>query len=110
MDEGMEQHCVGVLAEALKVGRTLLLVTHRPALLALVERIIVIDQNSGGLLLDGPRDQVLAHLARGRVQPGANPQPTASVTPAVAAGSAPAGTPPAGTPPASAPAAGPVPA
>ncbi len=73
MDEGMEQHCVAVLAEALQAGRTMLLVTHRPALLALVERIVVIDPNGGGVLLDGPRDQVLAHLARSR-QPAQAPQ------------------------------------
>ncbi|RZS52133.1 ATP-binding cassette domain-containing protein [Sphaerotilus mobilis] len=93
MDEGMEQHCVGILAEALKAGQTMLLVTHRPALLALVERIVVIDPNSGGVLLDGPRDQVLAHLARARA-PAANAQSAqsqqASQAPQVAAGSVPA--------------------
>ncbi|MGY0195870.1 ATP-binding cassette domain-containing protein [Leptothrix sp. BB-4] len=79
MDEGMEQHCVAVLAEALKAGRTMLLVTHRPALLALVDRIVVIDPQNGGVLLDGPRDAVLSQLARSR-QPAA--QPNAAAQPA----------------------------
>ncbi|WP_175748258.1 type I secretion system permease/ATPase [Burkholderia ambifaria] len=42
-------------------GRTLLLVTHRPSLLTLVDRLIVMDQ--GRVVADGPKDQVLAALA-----------------------------------------------
>jgi len=40
---------------------TLVVVTHRPAVLELVSRVIVVD--SGRLVLDGPRDQVLAALS-----------------------------------------------
>ncbi|MDN3921779.1 type I secretion system permease/ATPase [Roseateles violae] len=40
---------------------TLIVVTHRPAVLELVSRVIVVD--SGRLVLDGPRDQVLAALS-----------------------------------------------
>ena len=40
---------------------TLVVVTHRPAVLELVQRIVVVD--SGRLVMDGPRDQVLAALS-----------------------------------------------
>jgi ATP-binding cassette subfamily C protein LapB len=40
---------------------TLVVVTHRPAVLELVSRIVVVD--SGRVVLDGPRDQVLAALS-----------------------------------------------
>ncbi len=46
-------------------GRTLVLVTHRPSLLDLVERVVVIRE--GRVAMDGPRDEVLRRLAgRGR--------------------------------------------
>jgi len=65
--------------------RTLVMVTHRPAVLELVERVIVVDQ--GRVVLDGPKAQVLAALsgapaqaqaqARPQAQPQAQPQPHA---------------------------------
>ncbi|MFS0738514.1 type I secretion system permease/ATPase [Sphingomonas sp. 1P06PA] len=42
--------------------RTLLLVTHRPPLLQLVNRIILLDQ--GRVVADGPRDEVLKQITR----------------------------------------------
>lgn len=41
--------------------QTLVVVTHRPSLLSLVDRIIVIDD--GKVVADGPKDHVLASLA-----------------------------------------------
>ena len=41
--------------------RTLLVATHKPALLQLVDRIIVID--NGRVVLDGPKDTILASLS-----------------------------------------------
>jgi ATP-binding cassette, subfamily C, bacterial LapB len=41
-------------------GRTLILVTHRPPLLALVDRIILLDK--GKVIADGPRDAILAKI------------------------------------------------
>ncbi|MEQ4585221.1 MAG: hypothetical protein ABN483_16550, partial [Pantoea agglomerans] len=38
-------------------GRTLVLVTHRPALLKMVDRIVVMD--NGRIVADGPRDEIL---------------------------------------------------
>lgn len=48
---------------------TLVVVTHRPAVLELVSRIVVMD--AGRLVMDGPRDQVLAALSG--VRPTAPP-------------------------------------
>jgi len=47
---------------------TLVVVTHRPAVLELVTRIVVVD--AGRPVLDGPRDQVLAALSGVRPAPG----------------------------------------
>jgi len=58
---------------------TLVLVTHRPAVLELVQRIVVVD--AGKVVMDGPKAQVLAALsgarpatqaATGQVRPAAN--------------------------------------
>ncbi|RTL33802.1 MAG: type I secretion system permease/ATPase [Burkholderiales bacterium] len=48
---------------------TLVVVTHRPAVLELVQRIVVVD--AGRVVMDGPRDQVLAALSG--VRPAAPP-------------------------------------
>lgn len=45
---------------------TLVMVTHRPAVLELVSRIVVVD--AGRVVMDGPKDQVLAAL-QGRPAP-----------------------------------------
>jgi ATP-binding cassette subfamily C protein LapB len=43
--------------EAETKGRTLILITHRPTMVRLVERVILLDQ--GKVVADGPRDKVL---------------------------------------------------
>ena len=45
-------------------GRTMVLVTHRPPLLQLVARIILVD--GGKIVQDGPRDEVLKQITRPR--------------------------------------------
>ena len=47
--------------------RTLVMVTHRPAVLALVDRLIVVD--GGKVVMDGPKAQVLAALGGGQPAP-----------------------------------------
>ncbi len=42
-------------------GKTLLLMTHKPSLLALVDRLIIIE--NGHLVADGPRDEVIKALS-----------------------------------------------
>ena len=49
-------------------GKTVLLVTHRSTLLALVDRLIVID--NGTIAADGPKDDVMQALRQGRVGRG----------------------------------------
>lgn len=46
-------------------GRTLLIATHRMSLLSLVNRVIVLD--NGKLIVDGPRDKVMAALNAGQI-------------------------------------------
>lgn len=43
-------------------GKTLILMTHKPSLLSLVDRLIVID--NGHLIADGPKEEILQALAR----------------------------------------------
>lgn len=59
IDTAAERAIIERIAEARR-GKTLVLVTHRPALLALVGRIIVLEQ--GRVVADGPRDSVLSQL------------------------------------------------
>jgi len=49
-------------------GKTLVLITHRTALLDLVDRLVVIDQ--GRIVADGPKAQVIEALRQGRVGSG----------------------------------------
>ncbi len=46
-------------------GKTMLMITHRTSLLELVDRILVID--AGKIVADGPRDQVVEALRKGRI-------------------------------------------
>ena len=61
MDAQTEQGLMDRLSGEMQ-GRTLLLITHRPQLLRLVSRIILLDQ--GRVVADGPRDRILAQLTR----------------------------------------------
>lgn len=60
MDDEQERRCLGVLAQQAQQGKTLLIVTHKPSVLPLVNRIIVIS--GSGIVLDGPRDAVLQEM------------------------------------------------
>jgi len=66
MDFATENAFVAALLEYLK-GRTLVLVTHKPTLLALVDRIIVLD--GGRVVADGPKDKVLQALSQASSPP-----------------------------------------
>lgn len=61
MDEQLEEHVIRQMKSWLE-GRTLVLVTHRPALLKLVDRLIVID--NGRVIADGPKDQILKAVSK----------------------------------------------
>ncbi len=62
IDPASEQKLIGRL-RALK-DTTILLVTHRMAMLALIDRLIVMDR--GRVVADGPRDEVLKSLSQQR--------------------------------------------
>ncbi|MEM7651537.1 MAG: ATP-binding cassette domain-containing protein, partial [Pseudomonadota bacterium] len=47
-------------------GKTFILITHKHAMLDMVDRLIMLDQ--GRVILDGPRDEVIAELQSGKVE------------------------------------------
>jgi ATP-binding cassette subfamily C protein LapB len=66
MDSQTETALIQRLQEETK-GRTLVLITHRPPLLALVSRIMLVDR--GRVIADGPRDEVLKQITRQQTPP-----------------------------------------
>lgn len=74
MDTGSEAQLVARLPTILDHGQTLIITTHRTALLAAVERLVVMD--SGHIVADGPREEVLAALRQNKIfqaAPGRRP-------------------------------------
>jgi ATP-binding cassette subfamily C protein LapB len=63
MDTQSEMNLIQRLQEELS-DRTLVVVTHRPPLLQLVSRIIIVER--GRIAADGPRDEVMKRLTRPR--------------------------------------------
>ena len=61
MDTQTERLFIDHLAAALPPEQTLVVSTHRNAMLEIVDRLIVIDQ--GRIIADGPRDEVIAALS-----------------------------------------------
>lgn len=83
LDDATERNVIAQLKE-LASERSLIVATHRPAVLEAVDRILVLD--AGVVVLDGPRDEVLAKLRRGdlKAREGAvkvPPQSRSEVTP-----------------------------
>jgi ATP-binding cassette subfamily C protein LapB len=66
MDAQTETGLIQRLRDELK-DRTLVLITHRPPLLALVSRILLIER--GKVAMDGPRDEVLKQITRQQTPP-----------------------------------------
>lgn len=69
LDDPAEQAVIDCLRK-LPASCTLVVATHRTAVLEVVERVIVVD--AGGIVLDGPKAEVLARL-RGQVRTTATP-------------------------------------
>jgi ATP-binding cassette subfamily C protein LapB len=65
MDEMTETQLKNSLMNYIQ-GKTLILMTHKPSLLSLVDRLIILE--GGHLVVDGPKDQVLKALAEGKVK------------------------------------------
>ncbi|WP_019672897.1 type I secretion system permease/ATPase [Psychrobacter lutiphocae] len=60
MDNRQEQRCLQVLRDELKDGQTLVVSTHKTALLELVDRIIIMDNHQ--IVMDGAKEAVLKQL------------------------------------------------
>jgi ATP-binding cassette subfamily C protein LapB len=65
MDVQAEEAFRKYIAEEIK-GKTFIMITHKQAMLSMVDRLILLDQ--GRVIADGPRDKVLEALAGGKVQ------------------------------------------
>ncbi|MEM9579403.1 MAG: ATP-binding cassette domain-containing protein [Pseudomonadota bacterium] len=61
LDQTLEKTLVSRLETWLK-GRTAVIATHRVPILSLTERTLILQ--NGRMAVDGPRDQVLAHLSK----------------------------------------------
>lgn len=79
MDAQTEQQFLRHL-HAASEGQTLVVVTHRPSLLTLVDRIIVID--NGRVAMDGPKENVLAKLRGEAPVSATSTNKVSTVTPA----------------------------
>ncbi|MFL6863822.1 MAG: type I secretion system permease/ATPase [Allosphingosinicella sp.] len=75
MDTQSEQQLLQRLQGELK-DRTLMLITHRPPLLALVSRILLVER--GRVVADGPRDEILKKLTQPPAPPAAAGAPRAA--------------------------------
>ena len=58
MDAQTEKHFVERLSQSLTPDQTLVISTHRPALFAICNRIVVLD--NGKVVADGPKEKILA--------------------------------------------------
>ena len=76
MDAQLEARVMKHLFEEISPETTLVVVTHKTALLTHVNRIIVVDK--GRIVADGPRDQVLARLQQARPMSVVSPSSQAS--------------------------------
>jgi ATP-binding cassette subfamily C protein LapB len=70
LDRTVEQQMVRTLGAAMQQDDTLVLVTHKPELLQLVDRVIVVAKHQ--VVMDGPRDEVLAKLKQTQATAGDN--------------------------------------
>ena len=60
MDEGTERQIISMLHQKLSPDQTMVVVTHKPIVLNMVDRIIVLTPN--GIAVDGTKEEVLAKL------------------------------------------------
>ncbi len=76
MDSATESRIVNLLRELSAEGVTLIVTTHKTALLPLLDRLIILQ--GGRLLLDGPRDAVLQKISGQAPRPEAQSQGVAT--------------------------------
>lgn len=63
MDFTTESRVIQNLKKATE-GKTTIVITHKPSILAIVDRLIVMD--NGKIVMDGPKNEVLQKLGKGR--------------------------------------------
>jgi len=80
IDMASERLLIQRLKKAFRPDQTVIITTHRYNMLALVDRLIVLD--NGRIVADGPREEILARLSRGVAQPAPAPGVAASIAPA----------------------------
>ena len=85
MDQQTEREFIERFAKSIEADCTLVIATHKPSILSMVTRVIVLDR--GRVVLDGPRDMVLNKLAGA---PGSGSAATASPAEAIRSGATPA--------------------
>jgi len=68
MDAQLEMRTMQLLQENIKPEDTLILVTHKPNILAIVNKILVI--NNGQIYMYGEKNQVLAKLMQPNIVKG----------------------------------------
>jgi ATP-binding cassette subfamily C protein LapB len=62
MDDELERRCIELLKQKMTPEHTTVIVTHKPSILPLVSRLIVVAQHR--IVMDGPRDVILQQLAQ----------------------------------------------
>lgn len=72
MDEEQERRCLQLLTQEAQAGKTMVIVTHKPSLLPLATRIVVVLGSR--IVMDGPRDAVLQQLQQNQVQSANQPE------------------------------------
>lgn len=81
MDERLERRSIDALRQSIQTDQTLILVTHKPIMLSLVSRLIVVAGH--GIVADGPTADVLRSLQPGAAaSTGPRPSGLARVVPA----------------------------
>ncbi len=83
MDDFTEKNVINALNSQIAADKTLILVTHKPALLALVNRLVVLTPQ--GVAMDGPKNLVLEKLSnnqKAHTKPQTQPhaQPHTNIT------------------------------
>lgn len=78
MDNRQEQRCIEVLRSELTAGQTFIVSTHKTALLDLVDRLIIMDNQR--IIIDGPKQAVLDELRnKGKASSNSKAQPKARI-------------------------------
>jgi ATP-binding cassette, subfamily C, bacterial EexD len=68
LDEAGEQALVATIQQLRSEGRVVVLIAHRPAVLAVVDQILVLKDGQTAAL--GPRQEVLSRVTRPTAIPG----------------------------------------